>query len=177
MSYRDLLVRLGDRTATQVVAVVESWQEGDLDHDEAVGLIASIIAKANGAAVAIADLSLASTIMLQTGRPTATLGLVPPEDEPSRLAKAATTLLAVENLTSDRAARLGRSEPLEAAARAYSDGIRASDDVAGWTRSVSPTACQICQDLAGTVLPDSVPMYHHTGCTCSPMPVFKEDTA
>lgn len=174
MTYRDQLQQLGDATANRVLAVYASYDEGLIDHDETVALIAAIIAKANGTAVALADLSLAATLMLATGRPVPTLGLLPPPDDPDRLLKAAATLLAVEHLTTERAARLGRSEPLEAAARAYSEGIRQNPTVTGWTRQVSPDACQVCQDLAGTVLPDSVPMYHHTGCTCTPVPITKE---
>lgn len=177
MTYRDQLQRLGETTANRVVVVFDDYSSGDLTLDEAVALIAAIIAKANGTAVALADLSLAATLMLQTGQPVPTLGLLPPTEDPDRLLKAAATLLAVEHLTTERVARLGRSEPLESAARAYSDGIRQNPAVTGWTRQVSPNACQVCQDLAGDVLPDTVPMYHHTGCTCTPIPVTKETAA
>jgi hypothetical protein len=175
VSYRDQLVALGDETANRVVDLFTRWQSGDLSHDEAVALIAAVIARANGTAVALADLSLAATLMLQLGRPVAALGLLPPDGEPDRLQKAATTLLAVSGVTVERVARLGRSEPFEAAARAYSDGIAKSALVVGWTRKVSPSACEICQGLAGTVLPTTVPMYHHTGCTCVPVPTTEEN--
>lgn len=174
MSYRDELHRLGDDTARRVVGVFDEYGSGDLTVDEAVALIAAIIARANGTAVALADVSLAATLMRQSGRPVPTIGLLPPPDDPARLQKAAATLLAVTGLTTERVARLGRSEPLGSAARAYSDGIRKSPVVIGWTRQVSANACDLCQDLAGDVLPDTVPMYHHPGCSCTPVPVTKE---
>jgi hypothetical protein len=174
LSYRDHVTLFAADTERKVLAVYDRFAEGDLDRQTTIALIAMIVAKANQRAVALADLSLAATLMLQLRRPVATLGLAPPTGDRDRLLGAATTLLAVENLTRERVARLARAEPLGRAADAYSDGIRQSRLVTGWTRQVSPAACQVCQDLAGTVLPDSVPMYHHPGCTCTPVPVTKE---
>ncbi|KYH43675.1 hypothetical protein [Branchiibius sp. NY16-3462-2] len=175
MTYRDLLRRIGDDTAANVTAIYDSYTEGDLDDDETASLIAGTIANANGSAVALADVSLAATLTLQLRRAVAPLGLLPAASDTERLYKAATTLLTSEDTTTERVARLGRSEPLEAAATAYSEGIAKSPEVTGWTRDVSPGACQICQDLAGTVLPDDVEMYHHTGCTCTPVPVTERN--
>ncbi len=177
MSYRDLLVDLGAATERDVLAVYDSFVDGDLDHDETVGLIAARIAKANHRAVTLADLSLAATLMLQLRTPVPTLGLTPPPGDHQRLTRAVTTLLAVATLTRERVARLARAEPLGAAADAYADGIARSSLVTGWTRQVNPNACQVCQGLAGTVLPDRVPMWHHPGCTCTPVPITKETAA
>lgn len=172
MSYRDQLQRLGDATANRVAAVFEDYAEGRLTHDQAVALIAAIIAKANSKAVALADLSLAATLMLQLGRPVAPIGLLPPADDPERLTTAATTLLAVAGLTLARVARLGRSEPLAAAANAYSEAINQNQLVTGWIRQASPAACKVCTDLADNKIRNpSVPMWHHLGCTCTQQPV------
>jgi len=177
MSYRDVVAGLGAATERDVLVVYDRFVAGDLGHHEAVAVMAAIVAKANHKATTIADLSLAATLMLQLRKPVATLGLTPPADDPDRLVKAVTTLLAIETLTRERVARLARAEPLGRAADAYSEGIRRNERVTGWTRQVSPNACKVCQDLAGDVLPDSVPMYHHPGCTCTPIPVTKETAA
>ncbi len=177
MTYRDNVSRIAAATEAKVLGVYDRFVTGDLDRATTVALIASIIARANSRAVALADLSLAATLMLQLRRPVATLGITPREGEPQRLAKAATTLLAVDKPTRERVARLARAEPLGRAADAYSEAIRQTPAVVGWTRQVSGNACQICQDLAGTVLADSVPMYHHPGCACTPVPVTKETAA
>ena len=174
MTYRDNVKLIAAATETKVLAVFDRYEAGELDQDTTIALIAAIIARANSKAVTLADLSLAATLMLQLLKPVATLGLTPPADDPDRLVKAATTLLAVEHLTRERVARLARSEPLGRAADAYSEGIRQNRSVTGWTRQVSPAACELCQSLAGDVLPDSVPMFHHPGCTCTPIPVTKE---
>jgi len=179
MTYRDVLTGLGAATEARVLAAYAAFTDGDLTEEEFVAAVAAIIAKANARAVAVADLSLAATLMLQLGKPVATLGLTPPKDDPERLQKAATTLVGLLATTPDplaRVARLGRSEPLGSAATAYSAGIRQSRLVTGWTRGVSGNACELCQSLAdgGAVFPDSVEMYHHKGCTCTPIPVTKE---
>lgn len=174
MTYQDEIRKLGDETGEQVAVVVDDFLAEKITFDEAVAVIAALVAKANGRAVALADLSLAATLMLQAGEPVPTLGLVPPEGDADRLATAAATLLAVPTLTRERGARLGRSEPLQMAARAYSEGIEKSDLVDAWTRKVSPGACEICQSLAGATLPASTPMFHHKGCTCVPVPIKKE---
>lgn len=172
MSYRDQLQRLGDTTANRVVAVFSDYAEGRFTHDHAVALIAAIIAKANHKAVALADLSLAATLMLSLGRPVAPLGLLPPADDPERLTTAAATLLAVTGLTVARVARLGRSEPLAAAANAYSQAIDQNQLVTGWIRQASPAACKVCADLADNkVRASSVSMWHHLGCTCVQQPI------
>lgn len=110
----------------------------ELTTDETIAIIATIIARANSRAVALADVSLAATLMVDLQAPVATLGLTSPEEDYDRLKAAAATLLAVGGVTVARAARLGRAEPLEAAARAYSAAISEHDEVVGWTRVVSP---------------------------------------
>ena len=171
MTYRDNVTLIAAGCEKKVLAVYDRFVAGELDQDTTTALIAANIAKANSKAVTLADLSLAATLMLQLRTPVATLGLTPPADDPDRLTKAVVTLLAVENLTRERVARLARAEPLGRAADAYSEGIRENRSVTGWTRQVSANACEVCQGLAGDVLPDSVPMYHHPGCTCTPVPI------
>lgn len=124
---------------------------------------------------AVIDLSLAAALTVQTGQAVAPQGLTAPADDPDRLTKAASTLAALEDVTPERWERLARSEPLEAAARAYSDGVRRSPHVTGWTRGLSANACQLCRwwSRDGKVWPDDHPMPTHKGCTCNPAPVTR----
>ena len=171
MSYRDTLKRLSGQAEAQAVALYQMREAGQVDDDTFVAVLAAIVAAANSRAAALADLSLAAALTVALRRPVAPLGLTPSPDDPERLSKAASTLLAVETLTPQRVARLARAEPLDTAARSYSQGMAHSPHVTGWTRAVSADACQACQSMAGGTLPDTVPMWHHTGCTCSPIPV------
>lgn len=172
-TYRDLVRRLGESTARRVVTVWSSYVDGDLDHDETVAIIAAIVAKANERATVLADLGLAATLTLATRSPVPPLGLTRPDGDVQRLTKAATTLLAVDDLSQGRVERLGRSEPLEAAQVARGEGMARSNLVTGWTRSVSGSGCELCTWWArdGQVWPDSHPMPTHKGCSCSQDPV------
>ncbi len=175
-TYRDLVAQLGEATAARVVALWKSYLEGLLDHDEAVELIAASIAAANERATVLADLALTATLTVATRSVVTPAGLTRPADDPKRLAKAARTLLAIKDVTEERVARLGRSEPLNAAQEARGAGIAKSRLVDGWTRSVSGSGCQLCTwwRRDGRVWPADHTMPRHKGCTCTQTPVLAE---
>lgn len=177
MNYRDLVDKLGQATADRVVAIWASYLEGLLDHDEAVDLIAVTITAANERATTLADLGLAATLTVATRTPVVPQGLRRPAGDLSRLAKAATTLLGIKDVTEERIARLGRSEALNAAQDARSAGIGQSRLVRGWTRSLSANACQLCRWWwrDGRVWPADVAIQRHKGCSCTQTPVLAED--
>lgn len=176
MSYRDTLTELSGEAEQQAVALYLAWETGQIDDATFVAVLAAIVAAANNRAAALADLSLAATITAALQAPVPTLGLTPPADDHDRLTTAASTLLGTLTTTPDpqaRVARLGRSEPLTTAARAYSEGMARSRHVTGWTRGLSPSACQLCRWWArdGRVWPDDHPLKTHKGCTCYANPV------
>jgi hypothetical protein len=175
VTYYDTLTDLATESETRVVAIYRAWQQGLLNTIEAEQLIAQSITAYNARGVALADLSLSATLTVQTGTVVTPLALTSALDDYDRLVKAANTLLAVQDLTDERVARLGRAEPLEAASRAYGRGIHVSKLVTGWTRVISPKACQLCQWWAwnGRVWTRDHPMPRHTGCTCIQAPVTK----
>lgn len=180
MTYRNALHRLGDDTAARVLAIYASFTEGNLDSDETVGLIATTVALGNSRATALADASLAATLMLALREPIPTLGLLPPPGDVQRLHKAAGTLLDVVEDTPDplaRVGRLGHSEPLTRAADAFSEGMAKSVHVTGWRRGLSGSPCQLCRWWwrDGTIWPATHPMPTHKGCSCTPQPTTKEN--
>lgn len=178
MSYRELLKGLGAATERKVLAAHDALTAGTIRTEaEFISIVASIIAKANGKAVALADLSLAATLTLQLREPVATLGLLPPTTDTGRLSKGLTTILSSERLdTAMQLGRLASSEPLTTAARSYSEGIKSSKLVSGWTRGLSGLSCQLCVwwSRDGQVWPDSHEMPTHKGCTCVPVPATRE---
>lgn len=181
MSYTDQLTALGAATESKVLRLFDRYVDGNLTPRQFVATTATVIAKANGRAVAMADLSLASTLSAKLGVPITALGLIPPAGDIDRLLKAATTLVEVIDETPDpraRVARLGRVEPLDAAGTAYSEAIKRSGHVSGYRRGVSPGACELCNwlaktnlDPAGYIYPANKPMNRHKGCTCTQIPV------
>ena len=89
-------------------------------------MMAAAIAQANSRAYALADLSLAATVMLGTGDAVSVVGVLPPSDDTERLSKAATTVLDVAQASDTPKAivgRLARAEPLESAANAYGQAM------------------------------------------------------
>lgn len=175
MTYQDQLEATVSETAAQVAAAVALYEAGKVTADTLAALAAAFVTAGNGAAAALADLSLASTLTTKLGTVVAPLGITRPLDDPERLTKAADTLLSAENASLARWERLARAEGQEAAARAYSEGIRRSRHVTGWRRGISGSACQLCRwwSRGGQVWPDSHPMPTHKGCTCHPEPVTR----
>jgi hypothetical protein len=173
VSYRDALIGIADRSEAAVVALWDRLEAGEITGDGFIALAATAIATANRRAVTLADLSLAAAVSVQLRRAVVPVGTTPPDDL-ERLRTAAATVVGLG--TVGRAARLARSEPLEAAARAYSEGIRRSPHVTGWTRQTSGSACPLCTGWAAAgVLPDTVQMATHKGCSCVPVPVTTEE--
>lgn len=179
MTYRDQLVALADSNDQRVQNVYARLIAGELTEDQAAAMIAGLTAQANSWAAALADLSLAATIMLAVGVPVAAAGILPPAGDTMRLHKAARTVLQVagdSEVPEAIVARLARAEPLETAARAYSEAMDRSPYVQGWVRQISANACQLCTWWwrEGRVWPAAHPMPSHKGCTCTPKPVVAQ---
>lgn len=66
-----------------------------------------------------------------------------------------------------------RDEVLGAAQEASGRAVRRHG--ARWTRRLNRGACELCQDLAGDVLPSHAEMYRHKGCGCTQQPIKKEN--
>ncbi|TSE00663.1 hypothetical protein FOS14_06435 [Skermania sp. ID1734] len=180
MSYRDTLVQLADDTERQALTIYSRFLAGELSRDETVAYLAAVIARGNAQAVTLADLALASELMVQLGEAVPVTGTVLPSGDTDRLTRAASTVLVVAETSPVPDAivsRLARSEPLETAAKAYSQGMSESKLVRGWVRQKSANACQLCQWWwrDGRVWPASHPMPTHKGCTCTPKPVVRDD--
>ena len=177
MSYVEQVQALGQSSEDDAQSIFDRWSDGELTFDEAVALLAALVAAANSRAAALADLGLAATIMHQIGEPVATLGLTAPADDVERLTKASRTLLSLDNVTPERVRRLARCEPLDTAAKAWSDGVAQSRYVDGWVRQTHGS-CQLCAWWArgGQVWAADHPMPRHKGCTCSQIPTRKEIT-
>lgn len=175
MSYQDELEVTVTATAAQVSAAVAAYDAGAITADALAAIVAAFVTAGNEAASALADLSLAAALTIRLRTPVAPLGITRPTDDPDRLTKAVSTLLTTENVSLARWERLARAEGQEAAARAYSEGIRRSHHVTGWRRGISGSACQLCRwwSRDGRVWSDDHQMPTHKGCTCHPEPVTR----
>ncbi|PQZ85595.1 hypothetical protein CQ018_19650 [Arthrobacter sp. MYb227] len=177
MSYRDILVKLGDTTVEKVLRIYDLMQAGELTYLEAVGLMSTLIGTSQAKAVALAETSLAAELTLGTRTAVGVIstGVTP---DMKKLRGGVRVVLATVNSTPDpegRIGRMARNLTYAAGADAYSEGVKRSPLVEGWERNLEPDACQMCvwwwRD--GRAWPKDHVMPSHKGCTCTPKPVFE----
>jgi len=169
MTYTETLDKLATTTAAQVLAAFESWQEGLIEYAHFLAVAAAYLSAAGNKGTALADTALAAYLSIETGRAVPTLGMVPPEVDhrPALATIAATTGVDL----AEKFATHTRATTLATAQDAYGDAMT-ERGIPGWTRVLNGGACELCQDLAGDVLPGDAPMYHHKGCGCTQRPVL-----
>ena len=167
--YTDTMSRLADRVATQVAAAYDSWQAGGITEEQFRAVVEAYLAAADNRATALADVALAMTLTAQRRQAVAPLGLTPPPlDHGPRIGELVAAGAVVEKWRS-----YGRGSTLARAQDAYADAM-VERGVPAWTRVLNAGACELCQDLAGEVLPGSARMYHHDGCGCTQRPITEE---
>ena len=173
----DATDRLSSTTEKRLVSLFEDYSAGRLTEQEFRAVALALIERARAQGVALADLSLAAAVTQQTRVATSTLGLSLPADDSARLLEGLGTLLARAAADEDpllRIARYGRSEPASAVQDGFVDGLR-QRKIPGYTRELSPGACQLCQWLRkdGYVYPAEKSFHKHEGCLCHPAPAWK----
>lgn len=169
MSYRDTLLDLAEGTSRRTGALWDAVDTGAMSGDFFIEVTAVEVATANVRATLLGDLMVAAHTSVDLGRPVPAIGIRPPDDL-VRLRKAAATLLQFG--TRGRAVRLGRVEPLDAAARAVSEAVKRSRHVKGWERVLGPDPCPMCQSWArGAPRPADAHFPTHKGCSCVQRPV------
>src|SRR5262245_24216918 len=115
------------------------------------GDMGEVIAIGRVGAVVVADAYLAEHLDRLP------LGLTDPDENAlERLTDAVKTCLEDEDTAEMTLGRLGQSEPLDAGANAWNDGLR-GHNIERWTRNVNEGACELCQSLTtDESLPSSV---------------------
>lgn len=168
MTYTETLDRLATSIEEQVLAAYRSWQDDQITREEFLAVAVAFLAAAVNRGTALADAALAAYLSAATGTAVPALGLTPPTgDHRADLEEAATHPEDPEARTASTA----RAVTLAAAQDAYGRGMR-ERGVNAWTRVLNSGACELCQDLAGDVLPGTAEMYHHKGCGCTQRPIL-----
>ena len=100
-------------------------------------------------------------------------------DDRARLEKAFATIMDSDQDIIMQLERIGVVEPLEAAADRMSEGIQQDQRVKGWVREMEADACQLCRWWwrEGREWPSEHPMPTHKGCTCTQLPVIRDEIA
>lgn len=194
-AYRAELIAEGDRTATQVEALLAAWV---LEREDAVVagfavLAAAAVAAAQARAVALSVRWLADHVAVAAGVPVVAVPVDPARYRDlvrvEGVFRAATAeqrtlaLAAAERSLADRYAReaiarrqarkIASHEVVDAGRSALSEAMGRTPEVTGWTRRLQPGACPLCRDLAGPVQPAGAPLFDHAGCSCTQQPVVR----
>ena len=129
-------------------AAITLWTQLDELGDNAFAAsLATSVAVHNARAAALAETAFAAEATVATRTAVPVLGL-PVVDDLDRLTKAATTVLdtaRASDVPEKIVGRLARAEPLNTAAKTYSDAIRESTLTEGWTRQMDADPCQLCR--------------------------------
>ncbi len=169
MTYTETLHKLATDTEAQVLAAFRSWQEGLITQADFLAIAAAYLTAAGNQGTALADVALAAWLSVELGEAVPALGLLPRQvDHRPALATIAATTgvdLAEQYATHARAVTLATAQD------AYGQAMT-ERSIPGWTRVLNGGACELCQDLAGDVLPGDAEMYHHKGCGCTQRPVL-----
>ncbi|CAJ1505668.1 hypothetical protein [[Mycobacterium] burgundiense] len=172
--YQETLLALAIESESAAISLW--WQVDDLGDDLFRASLAAIVATYNARAQSLAEVGFAAEASVATRTAVPVLGL-PVRDDTARLAKAATTVLDVaraSEVPENIIGRLARAEPLNTAARTYSESVRESTLTEGWTRGMDADPCQLCRWWwrEGRTWPKAHPFQTHTGCACVPRPVW-----
>jgi hypothetical protein len=173
--YQETLLALAAESEAAALAL---WAQVDQLGDRLfAAALAAVLARFNGRAASLAVTAFAAQASILTAQPHP-VAVLPDLGKTDRLAKAATTVLEVardSDVPEKIIARLGRAEPLNTAARTYSNTLSTSPLVEGWTRHMDADPCQLCRWWwrEGRVWPKKHPFQTHTGCACVPRPVWR----
>ncbi|WP_051441572.1 VG15 protein [Arthrobacter sp. H14] len=178
MSYEDLIKALGLRTGKIILQLWEAVLDGRITVADFLDLAAQTVALANQQGRATAELALSGFLTAATGQVVVPGAItVTAADDIERLARAMFTITESQKDTVMQLERIAKTEPMEAAARQFSEGIAASPLTTGWVRSMEGDACQLCNWWwrEGRVWPKEHRMPTHKGCACTPIPTVSSN--
>lgn len=169
------LHELGERTARQVLALLDQLDAGVLQLSQVPELAAVLVKLGADQAAGLAVAELVQH-MAEAGVPPARLPSVAGVTAHSTLSgaetAAATVVAGPREQVAARLARLSRGAVSRAAQNAREAALQGSGLVQGWTRGVDSTSCQLCVWWwrEGRVWPKTHHMPRHPGCTCVQVP-------
>lgn len=174
------LQQLGERTARQVLQLLDQLDAGLLTADQLPEL-AAVLVKLGADQAAVLTLGDLVRELADAGAPAGALPPVSGVTAHSTLAGAelaAGTVMAgpVEQRRA-RLERLARGAVARAGQDSREQAISRSPLVEGWTRGLDSTACQLCRWWwrEGRVWPKQHQMPRHPGCTCVQVPELTRD--
>lgn len=169
------LHELGERTARQVLALLDQFDAGALQLSQ-VPELAAVLVKLGADQAAVMAVSELVQGMAEAGVPPGRLPSLSGVTAHTSLANAemaaATVVAGPREQAATRLARLARGAVARGAQDARESTMQRSELVEGWTRGVDSTSCQLCVWWwrEGRVWPKTHHMPRHPGCTCVQVP-------
>ena len=174
------LHELGERTARQVLALLDQFDAGALQLSQVPELAAVLVKLGADQAAALAVSEMVQD-MAAAGVPPGRLPSVSGVTAHTSLANAemaaATVVAGPREQMATRLARLSRGAVARGAQDARESTMQRSELVEGWTRGVDSKSCQLCVWWwrEGRVWPKTHHMPRHPGCTCVQVPKLVTD--
>lgn len=169
------LHELGERTARQVLALLDQLDTGALQLAQ-VPELAAVLVKLGADQAAALGVSELVQQMAAAGVPPSRLPSVADVTAYTSLANAetaaATVVAGPREQVATRLDRLARGAVARGAQDARESALQRSELVQGWTRGIDSTSCQLCVWWwrEGRVWPKDHHMPRHPGCTCVQVP-------
>lgn len=169
------LHELGERTARQVLALLDQLDTGALQLAQ-VPELAAVLVKLGADQAAALGVSELVQQMAAAGVPPSRLPSVADVTAYTSLANAetaaATVIAGPREQVATRLDRLARGAVARGAQDAREATLQRSELVQGWTRGIDSTSCQLCVWWwrEGRVWPKDHHMPRHPGCTCVQVP-------
>lgn len=169
------LHELGERTARQVLALLDQLDTGALQLAQ-VPELAAVLVKLGADQAAALGVSELVQQMAAAGVPPSRLPSVSDVTAYTSLANAetaaATVVAGPREQVATRLDRLARGAVARGAQDARESALQRSELVQGWTRGIDSTSCQLCVWWwrEGRVWPKDHHMPRHPGCTCVQVP-------
>lgn len=186
------LVRIGDNSARVSLQTYRQARELGLTRLETIELLGTVAFTAAmqgehaGRSRLVADLQAkgidAADALLDDFTPrsnlaakTAVVANVLGSDDGPQMEPDATDAQGME--LEQRVERFAKNDPIESAQMGYSDGMRDSQYVGGWVRSLEADACELCVWLYrdGFVYAPERPLTTHPGCVCTADPLTPDE--
>lgn len=169
--YEEVIRQLGDNAEKILIQLWQAVEDGQISVADFPEIAAQILAVANEQGRAAAEVAFSGYMSAATGQVTVP-SVAPVVDDTARLTTALQTIVASDQDTLMQLARIATAEPLEAAARRFSESVTTDKRVKGWVRQLEPNACELCVWWwrEGRVWPKNHPFPTHKGCTCHPLP-------
>jgi len=160
---------LAAQTERAALALWERYESSALTRDEFVEAIALLVEATRDRVGTLAAAALAARLSELSGE-----RVFPVAVSVSHAGVTAGVVAALAApVVVDALGVMARDQTFSAGREAFADGLEAHD-VPAWRRATNPGACKVCRDLSvADWIPQSVPMWHHTGCGCHQDPVVE----